>query len=258
MVMTIRTIVVDDEPLGRERIVSLLEAEPDVHVAAECGDGRAAIAAIRREAPHLVFLDVQMPEQDGFSVMEAVGGERLPLVVFVTAHDSYALRAFEVRALDYLLKPFDQERFRQSLQRVRTELAHMETDALARRVLELASTYRGERHVQGDRLVVKSAGRVSFLKTREIDWIEAAGNYLKLHVGAEAHLIRQTMAVIEEQLDPAVFVRIHRSQMVNIDRIKEMHPLFNGEYEVVLRTGARLTLSRGYRERLQARLGGAF
>ena len=256
--MTIRAIVVDDEPLGRERVVSLLEAEPDVEVAAECGDGRSAIDAIRREAPHLVFLDVQMPEQDGFSVMEAVGGERLPLVVFVTAHDNYALRAFEVRALDYLLKPFDQARFRETLQRVRTELAHMETDALARRVLALATEYRPDRHVQGDRLVVKNGGRVSFLKTREIDWIEAAGNYLRLHVGNESHLIRQTMAVIEEQLDPSVFVRIHRSQIVNIDRIKEMHPLFNGEYEVVLRTGARLTLSRGYRERLQSRLGGTF
>ncbi len=256
--MSIRTIVVDDEPLGRERIVSLLEAEPDVQVVAECGDGLSAIAAIRQEAPHLVFLDVQMPERDGFSVMESMGGERLPLVVFVTAHDSYALRAFEVRALDYLLKPFDQGRFRQTLQRVRTELAHQESDALARRVLELASEFRPERHVQGDRLVVKNAGRVSFLKTREIDWIEAAGNYLKLHVGPESHLIRQTMAVIEEQLDPAVFVRIHRSQIVNIDRIKEMHPLFNGEYEVVLRTGTRLTLSRGYREKLQSRLGGTF
>lgn len=255
--MTIRTIVVDDEPLGRERIVSLLAGEPGVDVVDECGDGRSAIDAIRYEAPHLVFLDVQMPERDGFSVMEAVRGEGLPLIVFVTAHENYALRAFEVRALDYLLKPFDQERFRQTMHRVRDELAHQETDALAKRVLALANDYRPDGPVRGDRLVVKGAGRVSFLKTREIDWIEAAGNYLKLHVGAESHLIRQTMAGMEGQLDPALFVRIHRSQIVNIDRIKEMHPLFNGEYEVVLRSGARLTLSRGYREKLQSRLGGS-
>ncbi len=255
--MTIRTIVVDDEPLGRERIVSLLAGRPGVEVVAECGDGRSAIEAVRREAPHLMFLDVQMPERDGFAVMEAVGGERLPLVVFVTAYDVYALRAFEVRALDYLLKPFDQARFEQTLERVRTELAHFESDALARRVLAMANEFRSERPPSADRLVVKSGGRVSFLRTREIDWIEAAGNYLKLHVGSESHLIRQTMALMEEQLDPATFVRIHRSQIVNIDRIKEMHPLFNGEYEVVLRTGARLTLSRGYRDRLQSRLGGA-
>jgi len=204
-----------------------------------------------------VFLDVQMPERDGFAVMEAVGGERLPLVVFVTAYEAYALRAFEVRALDYLLKPFDQARFQQTLQRVRTELTHQESDALARRVLALATEFRPERPPATDRLVVKSAGRVSFLRTREIDWIEASGNYLKLHVGAESYLVRQTMSLMEEQLDPSTFVRIHRSQIVNIDRIKEMHPLFNGEYEVVLRTGARLTLSRGYRDKLQSRLGGA-
>jgi two-component system LytT family response regulator len=255
--MIVRTIVVDDEPLGRERIVSLLAGEPDMQVVAECGNGSSAVTAIRREAPQLVFLDVQMPERDGFSVMEEIGGERLPFIVFVTAYDTYALRAFEVRALDYLLKPFDQARFRQTLERVRGELAHHEADSLARRVLALATEFRPERPAPTDRLVVKSAGRVSFLRTREIDWIEAAGNYLKLHVGSDSHLVRQTMSVMEEQLDPSTFVRIHRSQIVNIDRIKEMHPLFNGEYEVVLRTGARLTLSRGYRDRLQSRLGGA-
>lgn len=255
--MTIRTLVVDDEPLGRERITALLADEADVEVVGECGDGPSALEAIQREQPHLVFLDVQMPERDGFFVMESLERGKLPFVVFVTAYDNYALRAFEVRALDYLLKPFDRARFARALERVRSELAHLESDALAQRVLAMASDYKPDRSVPSDRLVIKSGGRVFFLRAREIDWIEAAGNYLKLHVGPESHMIRQTMAAIEEQLDPSTFFRIHRSQIVNIDRIKEMQPLFNGEYEVVLRTGARLTLSRGYRDKLQSRLGGA-
>ena len=256
--MTIRALVVDDEPLGRERITMLLEDEPDVEVVGQCGDGPSALAAIRETSPHLVFLDVQIPERDGFSVMEALPRERLPFVIFVTAYDAYALRAFEVRALDYLLKPFDRDRFRLALDRARKEVALVEGDQLARRMLALASDYRPEPPAHAERLVVKTGGRVFFLRTREIDWIEAAGNYLRLHVGPETHMIRQTMSVMEEQLDPRVFFRIHRSQIVNIDRVKEMQPLFNGEYEVVLRTGERLTLSRGYRDRLQARLGGGF
>jgi two-component system LytT family response regulator len=255
--MTIRTLVVDDEPLGRERIAALLSEERDVEVVAECGDGPSALDAIRRESPQLVFLDVQMPERDGFFVMESLGHGRLPLVVFVTAYDNYALRAFEVRALDYLLKPFDRDRFKRAMERVRAELASHESDQLAQRVLALAGEYKAERPQPTDRLIIKSGGRVFLLRAREIDWIEAAGNYLKVHVGSEAHMIRQTMASIEEQLDPAQFFRIHRSQIVNLDRIKEMQPLFNGEYEVVLRTGARLTLSRNYREKLQTKLGGA-
>ena len=255
--MTIRTLVVDDEPLGRERITALLAEESDIEVIGECGDGPSAMEAIKRESPHLVFLDVQMPERDGFDVMASLGESRLPLVVFVTAYDNYALKAFEVRALDYLLKPFDRGRFGRAMERVRSELSHRESDELAQRVLAMAGEYKAARPSPSDRLVIKSGGRVFFLRAREIDWIEAAGNYLKVHVGSESHMIRQTMAAIEEQLDPAMFFRIHRSQIVNLDRIKEMQPLFNGEYEVVLRTGARLTLSRGYREKLQSRLGGA-
>jgi two-component system LytT family response regulator len=257
--MTIRTLVVDDEPLGRERIAMLLAEEPDVEVVGQCGDGPTALQAIRETAPHLVFLDVQMPERDGFEVMADLGGERLPLVIFVTAYDNYALRAFEVRALDYLLKPFDRARFRLALDRARHEVALVEAEDIARRVIAFASDRSApEAGGHAERLVVKTGGRVFFLKAREIDWVEAAGNYLRLHVGADAHMIRQTMSGIEEQLDPKVFFRIHRSQIVNIDRVKELRPLFNGEYEVVLRTGARLTLSRTYRDKVQARLGSSF
>ena len=200
-----------------------------------------------------------MPERDGFDVVAGLARERLPFVIFVTAFDCYALRAFEVQALDYLIKPFDRERFRLALARARQEVALVEAEDLARRVLAFASD-RGTEAPGGhlERLIVKTSGRVFFLRARDIDWIEAAGNYLRIHVGTDTHMIRQTMNGIEEQLDPRVFFRVHRSQIVNIDRVKELQPLFNGEYEVVLRTGARLTLSRGYRDKLQARLGSSF
>ena len=273
--MTIKTLVVDDEPLGRERITRLLQEEPDVELVGECGDGRAAIEAIRTRLPHLVFLDVQMPERDGFEVMAELHSERLPFVIFVTAYDGYALKAFEVRALDYLLKPFDRGRFRMALERARQEMALVEAEGLAKKVLALASDHAAVPDHAADRappaaplpagaaapperLIVKTGGRVFFLKTRDIDWVEAAGNYLRVHVGSDTHMIRQTMSGIEEQLDPKLFFRIHRSQIVNIDRIKELQPLFNGEYEVLLRTGARLTLSRTYRDKLQERLGSSF
>jgi len=256
--MTIRTLVVDDEPLGRERITMLLEDEPDVEVVGQCDDGPSALQKIKETSPHLVFLDVQMPERDGFEVMADLAHDRLPLVIFVTAYDCYALRAFEVRALDYLLKPFDRERFRMALDRARQEVALVEAEGIARRVLAFASDHPPEPPLPPERLIVKTGGRVFFLRTRDIDWVEAAGNYLRVHVGADAHMIRQTMSGIEEQLDPRLFFRIHRSQIVNMDRIKELRPLFNGEYEVVLRTGARLTLSRTYRDKLQAKLGSSF
>jgi two-component system LytT family response regulator len=179
-------------------------------------------------------------------------------VIFVTAYDNYALRAFEVRALDYLLKPFDRERFRMALDRARQEVALVAAEDIAKRVLAFASDHLPEPSAHPERLIVKTGGRVFFIRTRDIDWVEAAGNYLRIHVGTDAHMIRQTMSGIEEQLDPRVFFRIHRSQLVNIDRIKELRPLFNGEYEVVLRTGARLTLSRTYRDKLQSRLGSSF
>ncbi len=253
--MTIRTLVADDEPLARERIVTLLQEEPDIEVVAECQDGESAIESIRRLSPHLVFLDIQMPAGDGFGVVDRLEGHRLPMVIFVTAYDAHALRAFEVHALDYLLKPFDRDRFRRAIARAREELAQVESGRLAREVLALASDRQADRGTRRSRIVIKGNGRVFFLPTRDIDWIEAAGNYLKLHVNGEGHMIRQTMAAMESDLDPSLFVRIHRSTIVNIDRIKELQPLFNGEFLVILRSGARLTLSRGYRERLEELLG---
>jgi two-component system LytT family response regulator len=249
----IRTLVVDDEPLGRERLMTLLSAEPDIEVAGQCRDGEEAVRAIMNHSPDLVFLDVQMPGMTGFDVIDAVGSERMPLVIFVTAYDQHALRAFQVRALDYVLKPFDRERFQEALQRARAQIQRDETGDLGRRLLALVKDLRRDQP-KTDRLVVKSGGRLFFLRTDEIDWIEAAGNYVRLHVGNTSHLLRETMNAIEGRLDPEKFFRIHRSRIVNMERIQEMQPWLNGEYAVVLRTGTRLTLSRGYREKLQERL----
>jgi len=245
---------VDDEPLARERLASLLSAEQDIEVVAQCRDGEEAVAALEQHTPDLVFLDVQMPGLNGFEVLEAVGPEKMPLVVFVTAYDQHALRAFQVRALDYLLKPFDRDRFKDALQRARAHIQRDETGDLGRRLLALVKDLRRDQP-KTDRLVVKSGGRLFFLRTDEIDWVEAAGNYVRLHVGSASHLLRETMNAIEGRLDPEKFFRIHRSRMVNMERIQEMQPWLNGEYAVLLRTGTRLTLSRGYREKLQDRLG---
>ncbi|MGH8637211.1 MAG: LytR/AlgR family response regulator transcription factor [Burkholderiales bacterium] len=252
-----RIIIADDEPLARARLRMLLGGESWVDLVAECADGTHAIAAIRELRPDLVFLDVQMPGATGFDVIEAIGPAHMPAVVFVTAYDRYALRAFDVCALDYLLKPFDRERFQQALGRARQQLQHPASSGdLERRLLELV---QGLKHSppRAERFVVRSGGRVYFVRAAEIDWIEAAGNYVKLHVGAEAHLLRETMTAIEAQLDPETFFRIHRCHIVNIERVQELQPWFNGEYVVSLKTGARLTLSRGYREKLQQRLGSA-
>jgi two-component system LytT family response regulator len=253
---TIKTLVVDDEPLARERVLSLLNGESGIEVLGECRDGQEAIAAIRQLSPDLVFLDVQMPGANGFEVLSAVGVDHMPMVIFVTAYDQHALKAFEVRALDYLLKPFDRERFQSALQRARTSIEQQETGDLGRRLLALVKDLRPAAP-KSDRIVVKSAGRLFFLRADEIDWIEAAGNYARLHVGSEAHLLRETMTSLEGRLDPERFFRIHRSRIVNMERIQELQPWFNGEYVVILRNGTRLTLSRGYREKLQERLGKA-
>src|SRR5688500_14070348 len=223
-----RVIVADDEPLARERLRMLLGEEGWVEIVAECQDGQETIAAIQAHQPDLVFLDVQMPVATGFDVIEAVGPSRMPPVVFVTAYDRYALRAFDVRALDYLLKPFDRERFQQALGRARQQLQQHSQGELERRLMQLVSDLR-EPQQKADRLVVKSGGRVFFVRTRDIDWIEAAGNYVKLHVGGEAHLLRETMTAIEAQLDSDLFFRIHRCHIVNIERVQELQPWFNGE-----------------------------
>jgi two-component system LytT family response regulator len=255
-VTKIRTLVVDDEPMARERVLTLLNQQPDIEVVGECADGAQAVSAIERLDPELVFLDVQIPVFDGFSVLRAVTPRRMPMVVFTTAYDEYALRAFEVHALDYLLKPFDGPRFQRALERARERIERQRAGDLGKRLLAMVQDLKPEPQQQNDRLVVKSGGRIYFLRVDEIDWVDAAGNYVRLHVKGESHLFRETMAAMEKRLDANRFVRIHRSHIVNTDRIKELQP-GNGEHIVVLRNGVRLTLSRGYREKLQERLGKA-
>jgi two-component system, LytTR family, response regulator len=254
MTSTVRVLIADDEPLARERLRTLLAGEDWLEIIAESQNGLEAVECILRHQPDLVFLDVQMPGATGFEVIEAVGPARMPLVVFVTAFDKYALRAFDVHALDYLLKPFDRERFEQALTRARQQLERRSTGDLERRLLELVQDLKGPTH-KLERFVIKAGGRVFFVRGDEIDWIEAAGNYVKLHVGAESHLFRETMNALESRLDPDIFFRIHRSHIINIERVKELQPWFNGEYVVFLKNGTRLTLSRGYREKLQDRIG---
>ena len=250
----IRTLVVDDEPMARERVLSLLKQEDDFEVIGECADGTQAVSVIQHQSPDLVFLDVQMPGCSGFDVIQNVGADRMPTVVFVTAYDEYALRAFEVHALDYLLKPFGKDRFQETLKHAREALDRRRAGDLGRRLLALVHDIKPGQQERLDRLVVKSGGRVFFLRTDEIDWIEAAGNYVRLHLGDESHLFRETMNHMETRLDARRFARIHRSRIVNIERIRELQPWFNGEYVVILRNGTRLTLSRNYRERLQEQL----
>jgi two-component system, LytTR family, response regulator len=249
-----RVVIADDEPLARERLRTLLADQPWVQIVAECKNGTEAVDAVTRLRPDLVFLDIQMPGSNGFEVIDAIGAARMPLVIFVTAFDKYALRAFDVHAVDYLLKPFDRERFEQALIRARDQLERRTNGDFERRLLELVQDLKPVTP-RLERFVIKSGGRVFFVRADEIDWIEAAGNYVKLHVGADAHLFRETMNALEAQLDPDTFFRIHRCHIVNIERVKELQPWFNGEYVVFLRNGTRLTLSRGYREKLQDRIG---
>ena len=257
-----RVIIVDDEPLARDRLRSLLSKESDVEIVAECGDGREAVAAVQRENPDVLFLDIQMPELDGFGVLAQLKGGRMPLVVFVTAFDEFAVKAFEFHAFDYLLKPFDKERLKLAVARVREQTqaqaqaqpkgkeASAAPDLTERLAALLESIQAGP-----DRIAVKLDGRVIFLKPVDIDWIEAQDNYVKLHVGREAHLVRDTISNFETRLDTKRFIRIARSTIVNIDRVREMQPMFHGEYVVILQDGTKLTMSRGYRETLQQYLG---
>ena len=249
--MKIRVLLVDDEPLARERVRKLLEKEPDIELLGECADGATAVQMIREHAPDLVFLDVQMPELDGFGVLERLGPFTLPAVVFITAHDQFALKAFEFHAVDYLLKPFDAARFQTTLDRVRGILRGKKRGDLDVRLAALLAEVRPEEKPRAlERIAVKSSGRVVFVKVEDIDWIEAADNYVSLHLGTEEHLHRETMATIEGQLPASQFMRISRSTIVNVDRIKELQPLFHGEYAVLLRNGTRLTLSRSYRDKI--------
>ena len=245
----IRAVIVDDERLARNRLRRLLAGEPDIEVAAECAGGREALEFLVTRGGDLLFLDVQMPDLDGFGVLEALPPSRLPLVIFVTAYDEHALHAFEVHALDYLLKPFDRARFGKALDRARRQLALRRGGALPGPNLQsLLEQLRGQRAQTV--IPVKNAGRIVLVRMEDLDWIEAADNYVCLHAGAETHVLRETMSALEARLDARRFVRIHRSAIVNIERIKELRPWFHGEYQVLLTNGAELTLSRSYRDRL--------
>lgn len=249
--MKIKTLIVDDEPLARERIRALLAPHAGFEVLAECANGMTAVQAITNLQPDLVFLDVQMPELGGFEVLEALAHERLPAIIFVTAYDNYALRAFEVHALDYLLKPFDRERFAKALQRAQEYVQHGQ-NALQQRLQNLLEELQRERRYV-ERLVLKTAGRVFFVKVAEVDWAEAEANYVRLHAGRETHLLRETLTHLETKLDPQKFLRLSRSLLVNLDRIKELQPWSNnGEYVVILQNGARLRSSRNYRARVES------
>lgn len=250
--MSIRTLIVDDEPWARTRIASLLAAEPDFSLLEPCAGGAEAIRAIVDQAPQVVFLDVRMPDIDGFEVVDAIGVDAMPLVVFATAFEDYALKAFDAGALDYLLKPFDEERFRRALDRVRRELQ------APRHPAALADVMQGLRRERGyaERLVIHTSGRVVFLKVADIDWLEASGNYVMIHSGREKFLMRDTLRALGERLDPARFVRLHRSAVVNIERLRELLPWSRGEQIAVLRDGTQLTIGRAFRERLMAVMNG--
>jgi two-component system LytT family response regulator len=236
----VKALIVDDEALARERVRTLLSAEAGVAIVGECSGGREAVESIIEHKPELVFLDVQMPDLDGFQVLEALGEDDLPAIVFVTAYDEYAVRAFDVHAVDYLLKPIEPERFAKTLARVRETLG----DKSDGRIEALLDT------LPLDRLVIRTRDKVFFLKPSQVDWVEADGKHVKLHAGRETHVVRQQLKRLEPRLAPHGFVRVHRSAIVNVDRIKELEPWFHGEYVVVLKDGTKLTSSAAHSEAL--------
>lgn len=248
--MPFSTLLVDDEPLAREGLRMLLANDADVSVIHEAKNGREAVEAIRTTRPDLVFLDVQMPEMDGFAVVQEVGAERMPAVVFVTAHDKYAIQAFEINAIDYLLKPVTEERFAKALARSKAQLQSKQTVDPNRQILSLLETLAAPRSAL-KRLAVRSAGKTIFVDVEDIDWIEAAENYVQLHAGRAEHLLHVTMNTLEKSLDAELFLRIHRSVIVNVKRIKQMQPVMHGEFVITLENGVRLQSGRSYTERLK-------
>jgi two-component system LytT family response regulator len=249
----IRTLIIDDVQLARERLKRCLAGEPEVQIVGECDNGTEAVASIRALSPDLIFLDVQMPALDGFGVLEALKGERVPEVIFVTAYNEYAIQAFEVNALDYLLKPVDCARLSKAVERASAHLAQPRDDLDTRFRAMLEDIKASSKFLK--RLTIKLTGHTILLPTDEIDWIESYGNYLKVHAGRESHLIRGTMQSLEVKLDPETFVRVHRSAIVNIEKIKEIYPRSNGDQDLVLQNGQQLMLSRKYRDRFLAALG---
>jgi two-component system LytT family response regulator len=250
MPMNIRALIVDDEPLAREWVRSAVAEDPELEVLGECGNGFEAAETIRRLKPDLVFLDVQMPGLDGFGVLEALSPEEIPAVVFVTAFDQYAVRAFEAQAVDYLMKPFSNERVEEAVRRVRELVKGRSLDDFRESISRLVEKIRRDRSFP-EWVLLKAEGKNVFVKVRDIDWIESSRNNVRIHVGATIYLLHETTSAIASRLDPRKFLRIHRSSIVNIERIKELHPWFNGDYAVVLRDGTQLTLSSSYRDRLK-------
>lgn len=255
--MKIKTLIVEDEPVARRRIKRLLASHTEIEIVGEAADGNAAVALFRETKPDLLFLDIQIPGVDGFGVLEKLAAENAssPVIIFTTAYNQHALRAFEFEALDYLLKPFDRERFQKTVERAKKQIQNRHNSDLH----HLASVFKNiaPKPQYLERILIKKAGEIFILKTDEIDWIEAAGDYMKLRVGKETHLVRETMSGLEEKLDPEKFIRIQRSIIVNIERIKKLHPMFRGDYVVELEDETRLNSSRHYRHKLQAVFGKA-
>jgi two-component system LytT family response regulator len=247
-----KVLIVDDERLSRQRLRRLLAFEPECEIVGECENGNEALAALSRERPDILFLDVQMPELDGFDVVRAIEDSHL-LTIFISAFDEHALKAFEVHAFDYLLKPFDRRRFRESLNRAKSHLMRDRSEPQDERLRALFEQFTSNRRTP-DRIAVRTNGRVVFVKIDDVDWIEASDNYVCLHCGKDTHVLRETMGQIESRLDPARFLRVHRSAIVNLDRIKELQPWFRGDYRVVLRDGTELTLTKSHRDKLESRL----
>lgn len=250
--MKIRTLIVDDEPLARARIRKMLGEAADVEIIGECENGPEAIAFIQKHQPNLAFLDVQMPEVSGFDVLRALPSEQWPAVIFVTAHDHHALEAFEVHALDYLLKPFKEARFQAALERARKHLQARDVATLNQSLQSLLGTAKPEAQYPS-RLAVKSGERTTFVKVEDVDYIEAAANYVILHTGTQNHIVRETLTNLEIRLSPKTFLRVNRSAMVNLDRVKEVKPALRGEHVIVLKSGKEIALTRGVRE-VQQRL----
>lgn len=249
--MSIRTLIVDDEPLARERIRDLLIEEAEMEVVGEAWNGEEAVSAILELQPDLVFLDIQMPRLDGFGVLERIGPGRMPPTVFVTAFDEFAVRAFEAHALDYLLKPFTIERFASTLARVRRARGSGLDNSLEQRLRDLLSGIDGPAKTYRQRFIIRSGPKLRFIAPDEVNWIAAEGNYVRLHTGKQSHLLRTSMGQLQDELDPKMFVRIHRSTIVNIRRIRELESVFQGEYVLRLEDGTKLSSSRAFRTQLE-------
>ena len=251
---SIRALIADDEALARKFIRQMLRDDKEVEIVGECSNGKETVAMIRKQKPDVVFLDVQMPEMDGFAVLESIGLDRLPEIIFATAYEQYAIRAFELHALDYLLKPFDQARFKDAMKHAKERFRSRDQKEGRLQINALLKSIKN-RPQYLERLVIKASGRITFLSTDEVNWIQADDKYVHLHTGTVSPMVRQTLSAMEAQLDPKKFRRVHRSAIVNVERIKELQPLFSGEHSILLEDGTKLTLSRNYKDKLFELLG---